>query len=137
MLSLDTNVLACYLLGDDVKKKKQANILISNNDCFVLMTVIIELAWVLKSQKINKAIIIQKLIELSRLTNIHLENIEVFKNAMRWEITGMDIADAIHLALSQSYKNLPMTTFDIAFIKKSQALDEVATCQNVSKLINK
>lgn len=135
MLSLDTNVLARYLLGDDLEQQKQASILISNNQCFVLMTVILELAWVLKSQKIGKVIIIQKLIELSKLSNIHLENEQVFKNAMSWAIQGMDIADAIHSALSQNYSHLPMTTFDINFIKKSQSLDTVSSCQNVKAFV--
>lgn len=135
MLSLDTNVLARYLLGDDVEQQKQAKILISNYQCFILMTVILELAWVLKSSKISKAMIIQKLIEISKLTNIHLENENAFKVAMQYAINGMDIADAIHLALSQSYSQLPMTTFDMNFIKKSQNIDEVENCKNVSELV--
>lgn len=135
MLSLDTNVLARYLLGDDVEQQKQAKILISNYQCFILMTVILELAWVLKSSKISKAMIIQKLIEISKLTNIHLENENAFKVAMQYAINGMDIADAIHLALSQSYSQLPMTTFDMNFIKKSQNIDKVPNCQNVKDFI--
>lgn len=135
MLSLDTNVLARYLLGDDVEQQKQAKILISNYQCFILMTVILELAWVLKSSKISKAMIIQKLIEISKLTNIHLENENAFKVAMQYAINGMDIADAIHLALSQSYSQLPMTTFDVNFIKKSQNIDKVPNCQNVKDFI--
>lgn len=135
MLSLDTNVLARYLLGDDLEQQKQANILISNNQCFVVMTVILELAWVLKSQKVSKVIIIQKLIELSKLPNIHLENAQVFKSAMGWAIQGMDIADAIHLALSQSYLHLPVATFDVNFIKQSHNFDKVPICQNVKVFV--
>lgn len=135
MLSLDTNVLARYLLGDDVEQQRQAKILISNHQCFVLMTVILELAWVLRSNKISKAMIIQKLIEISKLTNIHLENETAFKIAMQYAINGMDIADAIHLSLSQSYSYLPMTTFDVNFIKKSNSIDKVPTCQNVKDFV--
>lgn len=135
MLSLDTNVLARYFLGDDLEQQRQASILISNHSCFVLMTVILELAWVLKSQKISKVIIIQKLIELSKLPNIHLENMQVFKNAMNWAISGLDVADAIHLSLSQYYAHLPMTTFDVNFIKKSQSIDGVLSCQPVKEFV--
>jgi len=54
---------------------------------------------------------------------------------MRWAIEGMDIADAIHLAIAKQYDYLPLSSFDKRFINKSKSIDNAPICQTVKSLI--
>lgn len=59
MIALDTNILARYLLADDLAQAEQATQLIENVDkCFISITVGLELAWVFKANGVLKEDII-------------------------------------------------------------------------------
>ena len=47
MIAVDTNVLVRYAVKDDREQATLATAFLADNRCFVLKTVLIELAWVL------------------------------------------------------------------------------------------
>ncbi len=123
MFSVDTNILARYVLADDEVQFETACYVIDTHKCFVPITVTLELAWVLKANQISKDKIIDCLMELISLANLVFEYENSIKMAMQWEKQGMDIADAIHLSIADNQKFIPVLTFDKKFINKSKLID--------------
>lgn len=134
-ISIDTNILARYFLGDDVDQQEMALQLLSHYQCFVPITVTLELAWVLQSYDKSKLNVIESILILSKLPTITLEHKQAIISAMRWAMEGMDIADAIHLAIAKQYNYLPLSSFDKRFINKSNSIDDAPMCQTVKSLI--
>lgn len=135
MLTLDTNILARFLLKDDPNQAQIATLLISNRDCYVPITVILELAWVLKSENLPKKIIINEILGLINLPTIFPQyHIEVAQ-ALLWADDGMDIADALHLMIAKVENQLPVTTFDKKFINHSITNPQTPICENIINVI--
>ncbi len=130
MFSVDTNVLARYVLADDEEQFETACYIIDTHKCFVPITVTLELAWVLKANQISKDKIIDCLMELISLANLVFEYENSIKMAMQWAKQGMDIADAIHLSIADNQKFIPVLTFDKKFINKSKLIDNAPNCQS-------
>lgn len=102
MIALDTNVLARYLLADDARQARAARSLLEDTgmEYFIPITVTLELAWVLRSSKVPRAEIIGPLRDLLSLPNVRPQLAEAVFQALRWAEGGLDVADALHLALS-------------------------------------
>lgn len=102
MIALDTNVLARYLLADDPGQARAARALLEDaaTEYFVPITVTLELAWVLRSAKAPRAAVIEPLRDLLSLPNVKPQLAEAVFQALRWAEGGLEIADALHLALS-------------------------------------
>lgn len=100
MIALDTNILARYLLADDEDQAERATQLIEQHQCFISVTVGLELAWVLSSQKIGKADILFAFNTLLLMEHITLQFADAWQQAIAWAATGMDLADALHAALA-------------------------------------
>jgi len=100
MIALDTNILARYLLADDADQAERATQLIDANQCFIPVTVGLELAWVLSSQKIGKADILFAFSTLLTIEHITMQFADAWQQAIQWAAAGMDLADALHLALA-------------------------------------
>lgn len=101
MISLDTNILARYLLNDDAKQSKAATALLAEDEDYtVSATVILELVWVLRANGCTRAEINKGLRLLLGLPNFKPKEFEALCYAIRWHEQGMDFADALHLALS-------------------------------------
>ncbi len=111
MRAVDTNVLVRYYLHDDVAQARIADRILSAGDVFVPKTVILELAWVLKSvarQPARK--VIDCVAHLITLPGITVEDHEEVETALRYCRQGIDFADALHLAASRTCAEL--LTFD-------------------------
>lgn len=135
MLTLDTNALARYFLNDDLKQLEYVAYLIDHFDCFVPITVTLELCWVLASKDKSNVDIIEGILLFSKLPHIYFEELASLKLAFQWVLDGMDMADAIHLSIAQTRKHLPVATFDKNFIRKSKKISHCPPCQNIKDIV--
>lgn len=125
MIALDTNVLARFFIDDinDEEAQKQQKIakkvLLSNEQNYVSLTVILEFVWVMKHfYGLSKEEIYQVLQQLCRLPNVLVASEKKLHNALSLFMQGMDFADALHLAQATHCEKF--YTFDKKFIKKSR-----------------
>ncbi|WP_225896018.1 hypothetical protein [Dendronalium phyllosphericum] len=58
------------------------------------------------------------------MPNIHLSNANLVFQALQWHESGLDFADAFHLAQSQNHTDF--YTFDDKLVKKAKGL---TTCE--------
>ena len=122
MIALDTNVLARYLLGDEPAQVRAARRLLADAtaEYWIPVTVVLELAWVLRKAEAPRAEIIEKLRELLSLRNVRAQNADLVFQALRWAAQGMDLADALHLVLSGKAERF--ATFDENLVKQARKL---------------
>jgi predicted nucleic acid-binding protein len=119
VIALDANVLARYLLGDDPAQSRAARLLLEDEDeeYFIPITVTLELAWVLRSIAAPRSDVIESLRRLLSLRNVRPQLAEAVFSALHWADGGMEIADAMHLALSGRTERF--LTFDRALVKQA------------------
>lgn len=123
MNALDTNILVRYFVDnpfdeEDVRQHTIAKKVIKER-CYVSLTVILEMAWVLKSRyKLSHSDIAQAVMLLCRASNIRIENQHLLVEATGLYANGMDFADALHWVQASHCERL--YTFDQRFIKKSE-----------------
>ena len=121
MIALDTNVLVRFLTADDKPQAARAKELLSKKEvCWVPVTVMLELAWVLGGYAWDNVKIARTLRELIGENVINPQHPEAVSRALRWAEAGMAFADALHLALSTSATEF--ASFDGALRKKAAAL---------------
>lgn len=122
MIALDTNVLARYLLGDEPSQARAARRLLEDAkaEYWVPITVVLELAWVLRKAEAPRGVVIEKLRELLSLQNMRPQNADLVFQALRWAAQGMDLADALHLVMSSKAERF--ATFDEALVKQARKL---------------
>lgn len=111
MRAVDTNILARFYLRDDATQGRIATSVLSAGDVFVPKTVILELEWVLRyvaDQPEDK--VIECLTHLIALPGVTVEDRDEIEAAVNHCRGGIDFADALHLAASQSCSEL--LTFD-------------------------
>ena len=99
MLALDTNILVRLLTEDDKAQAAQARRLVGSNATLIADTVILETEWVLRSlYGLSPAAIIAGLRRFMGLEGVTLENPARIADALNLADTGLDFADALHLA---------------------------------------
>ncbi len=105
MIAVDTNILVRYSVKDDQKQTVTATEFLRNNNCCILKTVLLELAWVLSSQtgyNLARNVVVERLRHICGLPTLAVEAASEAAQAITWYEQGMDIADALHLASSTS-----------------------------------
>ena len=100
MRSLDTNVLARWVLGDDPAQAKAAEVLLEQA-VWISHTVLIELGWVLhKALRIPRDVVADMLQQVVGLDTVIVDH----RDALIWAIDryrqGADWGDMMHLAAS-------------------------------------
>jgi len=122
LIALDTNVLARYLLDDEPAQARTAHRLLAdaNAEYWVPVTVVLELAWVLRKSDAPRAVVMARLRDLLSLRNVRAQNADLVNQALRWSAQGLDLADALHLVLSGKAERF--ATFDEALIKQARKL---------------
>jgi len=122
LIALDTNILARYLLDDEPAQARAARRLLADAkaEYWIPISVVLELAWVLRKSDSPRAIVIEKLRELLSLRNVRPQNSDFVFQALRWAAQGMDLADALHLVLSGKAERF--ATFDEALVKQARKL---------------
>ena len=122
MIALDTNILARYLLDDEPAQTRAARRLLADAkaEYWIPVTVVLELAWVLRKSDAPRAVIMGRLRDLLSLRNVRAQNADLVFQALRWAAQGMDLADALHLVLSGKAERF--ATFDEALVKQARKL---------------
>lgn len=121
MISVDTNLLARFLLKDDPAQFRRAvAVLEADEDVFIPITVLLELAWVLKSRETTREEILASLRGILALPHVRQQHAEAVRIALGWVDAGMDVADALHLALSGNATKF--LTFDTTLARRAARL---------------
>lgn len=122
MRAVDTNILARYYLRDDAAQGRIAASVLSAGDVFVPKTVILELEWVLRyvaDQSENS--VIECLAHLVALPGVTVEDRDEIEVALSHCRSGIDFADALHLAASKSCSEL-LTFDDRGYARRAKKL---------------
>ena len=118
MTAIDTNIIVRLIARDDPSQYVQAKDLVASTVCFVPETVLLEVAWVLKSgYGASRSQIHAELTAVLGLPNIHVTDPERIRKALQWYAEGLDFGDALHLSTCQHLSHLK--TFDQRFIKRA------------------
>jgi predicted nucleic acid-binding protein len=119
MIALDTNVLVRYLLNDDEAQAAEAERLLDSGEALqVPITVWLELAWVLESYDCSTEEIVRALRHLLGLPTLHTSDTVALLRTLEWFESGMDFADAFHLALASRAQLF--ATFDLDLARKAE-----------------
>lgn len=121
MVAVDTNIVVRLLTQDDELQFQKSREIFKTYDVFIPDTVILETEWVLRfAYKFKPTEICEAFLKLFGLPNVHLANENLIVQVLQWHETGLDFADAFHLAHSQHYSEF--YTFDDKFVKKAYGL---------------
>jgi predicted nucleic-acid-binding protein len=122
-VALDTNLLVRLLTGDEPEQARRvADLIDTSPACFVPITVVLELEWVLRgAYRLDRRAVIAALEGLMEIRHVHLEQEELVRQALAWHHQGLDFADALHLLRSEGCARF--ATLDRALAKAASALD--------------
>ena len=122
MIALDTNILARYLLDDEPAQARAAHRLLADTkaEYWIPVTVVLELAWVLRKSDAPRSVVMERLRDLLSLRNVRVQNADLVFQALSWAAQGMDLADALHLVLSGKAERF--ATFDAALVRQARKL---------------
>src|ERR1700730_6323079 len=99
MFAVDTNVIVRYLTGDEAEQFAKAGALIRDEDVYVCTTVLLETEWVLRrGYRFSRERIIAAFAAFAGLPRVTLEDPTMVAQALDWMLSGLDCADALHLA---------------------------------------
>ena len=122
MISVDTNVLARFYCDDpddpEAKRQRPAarRVIVDSPALFVPLTVVLELEWVMRGfYEVTRDAFCAVVDHLLGMQHVTVERWEAVKDAVELHRTGLDFADAVHLATSRGCKSL--LSFDRSFIR--------------------
>ncbi|NJL35851.1 MAG: type II toxin-antitoxin system VapC family toxin [Leptolyngbyaceae cyanobacterium RM2_2_4] len=125
MIAVDTNIIVRLLTQDDEAQFQKSVQIFKLEEFFIPDTVILETEWVLRfAYKFQPFEICKALRNLFGLPNVHLANIGLTAQVLVWHESGLDFADAFHLAYSQHC--YAMYTFDNKFVKRAE---DITKCE--------
>jgi predicted nucleic-acid-binding protein len=118
VVAVDTNIIVRLLTGDDLSQMEQAREIFTAVKIFVPDTVILETEWVLRyAYDLSPAAIHDGLLRLLGLPNVVLRDARAMAQAFEGYHSGMDFADALHLATCDHCSEL--VTFDKKFVRSA------------------
>jgi len=118
MIAVDTNVLVRLLTGDDPDQTQRAVALFSQSQILISKTVLLETEWVLRySYEQSPAVILAAFRNLIGLPQVTAEDGVAVAEALTGYETGMDFADALHLASGREAE--AFATFDARLKKRA------------------
>jgi predicted nucleic-acid-binding protein len=121
MLAVDTNVVVRYLANDDTGQAARAQRLLTQDDVFVPLTVLLETEWVLRGVfGFPAADVVRALRGFAGLPRVTVESADTAAQALDWAERGLDFADALHLAAVRSHDGF--VTFDKALARTARKL---------------
>ena len=128
MIAVDTNVLARYYVDDAtdaeaVRQRRVAtNFFDSGETVFVSLNVVLEFSWVVQSYyRFTQAEMLDVVEHLAGIAHVAIERVTVLEEAVALTRSGLDFADALHLASASHCKRF--VTFDNkSFAKKTAKL---------------
>ena len=124
MIAIDTNVVVRFLTRDDPVQAARARALVETGSVFLLQTVILETAWVLRTgYRFDRAAITSGLRQLLGLPGVAVDDPAAVAQALDLHDQGFDFADALHLASSRQAD--AFATFDHALRRKARHLPDL------------
>lgn len=124
MLAIDTNLIVRYLTGDHPEQSEEARALIGGEDVYVCTTVLLETEWVLRSVYGYVAAQLSKALSaFAGLPQVALEDAALAAKALGWMESGMDFADALHLAKADGCE--AFISFDQRFATAANRLSNI------------
>jgi predicted nucleic-acid-binding protein len=125
MRALDTNVLARFFIDDaddtQVARQRPAAIAALAERCFVSVTVLLELEWVMRGfYELPPKDVSRVLRALASIEHVTLEDRAAVLVAIDVLDKGLDFADALHLA--RSSRAAGFATFDQRLAKRAKRL---------------
>ena len=124
MLAVDTNVIVRYLTADHPEQFAKASALVQGEDVYVCSTVLLETEWVLRrGYRFSRDRISAALTAFAGLPRVTLEDAALAAKALEWMRSGLDFADALHLAKAAGCE--AFVSFDQRFAAVANALSEV------------
>jgi predicted nucleic acid-binding protein len=119
MLAIDTNIVVRFLTRDHPTQSARAKSLIDAQPVFVALTVFLEAEWVLRSAYgFEASQVVQALRAFAGLPNVTSQDETVLARALAWAESGMDFADALHLA--QAGECDAFASFDARLVKAAK-----------------
>lgn len=121
MIALDTNVVVRLLVRDEPAQAAQAADLVAGNEVLLTVSVLLETEWVLRSRyRVSRDTILTALRRLIGLDQLTLDHPAAATRALDLFEGGLDLADALHLALSAAATEF--ATFDRKLARRAGAL---------------
>jgi predicted nucleic acid-binding protein len=121
MHAVDTNVVVRYLTADHPRQYARARALIDSGPIFVVTTVVLETEWVLRAAYgFSSAALARALRDFAGLPTVTLEAPARVKTALDWFESGVDLADALHLAAAGGCTSF--VSFDHALAKSAKGM---------------
>lgn len=121
MIAIDTNVLVRLLTNDDPAQAKRAMKRMRSDTVWISRTVLLETEWVLRHAYGLSASAIGKALSMTLgAASVDVEDRSVVLRALSWHSAGMDFADALHLASSNSAGSF--VSFDRALARTAKRL---------------
>lgn len=118
MLAIDTNIVVRYVIGDGGNEFRRAVDVIENNQVSVSLTVILETEWVLRdAYEFQRNDVLSAFESLFGLPNVSVTNPQAMRKAINLAESGLDFADALHLA--QVAGKETFVTFDKDLVKRA------------------
>jgi predicted nucleic acid-binding protein len=124
VLAVDTNIIVRYLTADHPEQFAKASALIEGEDVYVCPTVLLETEWALRrGYRFSRDQVSAALTAFAGLPRVTLEDAAVAAKALEWMRSGLDFADALHLAKAAGYD--AFVSFDQRFAAVANTLSGV------------
>ena len=118
MIAIDSNIVVRFLTRDDPAQFEQAAALFSETELFIPESVLLETEWVLRfAYGFSSSDVASGLRKLLGLANVHVDDAGKIARVLEWHEQGVDFADALHLAGSDTL--LELMTFDSKFVRRA------------------
>lgn len=122
MIAVDTNIVVRFITADDLHQWRRAHDLFEHDAIFIPKSVLLETEWVLRSgYGFAPRSILDALRGLLGLSNVAAEDSSAVGLALEWFGSGIDFADALHLASCGPATGL--ATFDRNFERRARAFE--------------
>jgi predicted nucleic-acid-binding protein len=119
MIALDTNVLVRVLTNDDLPQARRALARMRGDTCWISRTVLLETEWVLRhAYGLTATSIGRVFARLLSVASVEVEDRAAVLRALAWHGEGMDLADALHLAIADGAAQFVSFDRDLAKVSK-------------------
>lgn len=133
MIAIDTNVVIRYLTGDHPTQSAAAQTLVDGNEVFFSRTVVLECEWVLRSvYGYSAEQVCDGLRSFAGLPTVVTENPALVAQALEFSESGLDFADALHLAATMDCESFATFDRDFAARAKKLGIDKVSAVATVT-----
>jgi predicted nucleic acid-binding protein len=124
VIAVDTNVVMRLLVNDDRQQGTVARALFESEEVWIGVTVLLESAWVLESiYGLGTKDVVKALRGVLGLPNVRAENAAAVAAALGAAGSGLELADALHLA--RSPESAEFATFDRGLSRAGRRLRSV------------